>query len=510
MPPAVDFADVQGLVRFGFGKMTEACFLLLNVEDASAARSWLAHAPVTPAIERKPTPSTALQVAFTRQGLEALQVPPAVMAGFSPEFLTGMAGDENRSRRLGDTGSNAPASWRWGAANQCPHIAVMLFAAPGQLAGWQDTIKDELWADAFRELTCLATSNLAGREQFGFIDGISQPELDWEQTRNVPVNGNQLAYGNIVSLGEFLLGYPNEYARYTNRPLIDPKAPAADVLPDAADQPTKKDLGRNGSYLVIRQLSQDVRTFWRYLYQVADEPHTTASMLAELFVGRAISDGRPMVPLSAAEITGVGDAGTEAKREQDRSLNQFTYAADSDGTHCPFGAHVRRANPRTADLPGDPHGLLEQAVHLLGFGNDNLRADLTASVRFHRLLRRGREYGPGLSPHDALEPAPPDDPERGLHFVAINANIERQFEFIQNAWIAQSKFDGLTEESDPLLGNREPIPGCPVTNTFSIPQGNRIRTRMMNVPRFVTVRGGAYFFLPGIRALKYLSRLNEA
>jgi deferrochelatase/peroxidase EfeB len=74
-----------------------------------------------------------------------------------------------------------------------------------------------------------------------------------------------------------------------------------------------------------------------------------------------------------------------------------------------------------------------------------------SSVRFHRILRRGREYGPRLSPSDALAPAPPNDPERGLHFVCLNANILRQFEFLQNAWIVNTKFSALTGESDPLL-----------------------------------------------------------
>jgi deferrochelatase/peroxidase EfeB len=109
-----------------------------------------------------------------------------------------------------------------------------------------------------------------------------------------------------------------------------------------------------------------------------------------------------------------------------------------------------------------------------------------------------------------MQPAPQGDPERGLHFVALNANIERQFEFVQNAWIAGTKFDGLTEESDPLLGNREPVEGDPFTNSFSIPQAGKVRRRILEMPQFTTVRGGAYFFLPGIRALRYLCKAKGA
>jgi hypothetical protein len=97
----------------------------------------------------------------------------------------------------------------------------------------------------------------------------------------------------------------------------------------------------------------------------------------------------------------------------------------------------------------------------LGFGPKGFYDDLTSSIRFHRILRRGREYGSELLPEEALQPPPPNEAPRGLNFICLNANISRQFEFLQNAWIASTKFAGLTRESDPLLGNRESIPGVP-------------------------------------------------
>ena len=101
--------------------------------------------------------------------------------------------------------------------------------------------------------------------------------------------------------------------------------------------------------------------------------------------------------------------------------------------------------------------------------------------------------------------APPNESPRGLHFICLNANISRQFEFLQNAWIANTKFSGVTGESDPLLGNRESIPGCPVTGNFTIPGDGTLRRRVSGLPQFVTVRGGAYFFLPSLRALRYFA-----
>jgi len=104
-----DYRDMQGLLRFGYVHLTEACFLLLRIEDAAAAGHWLESAPVATAEEQKPSPKTALQIALTCEGLRKLGLPEDLLSGFSAEFLSGMSGDENRSRRLGDVGENAPS-----------------------------------------------------------------------------------------------------------------------------------------------------------------------------------------------------------------------------------------------------------------------------------------------------------------------------------------------------------------------------------------------------------------
>ena len=137
MPAWIDDSDVQGLVRFGYGDMTEACFYLLEVRDRAAARAWLGARAVTTAVKvpRTARPEKALQVAFSWDGLKALGLPPTV-EGFSLEFISGMAGDESRSRRLGDLGASAPSTWYWGAPGRVPHVLVMLYAArraPGEL-----------------------------------------------------------------------------------------------------------------------------------------------------------------------------------------------------------------------------------------------------------------------------------------------------------------------------------------------------------------------------------------
>jgi deferrochelatase/peroxidase EfeB len=324
---------------------------------------------------------------------------------------------------------------------------------------------------------------MGGVEPFGFVDGISQPEIDWGRTRPVE-DRDRLDYSNLTCLGEFLLGYPNEYGLYTDRPLLDPGRDPTGLLPRAEDRPDLADLGRNGSYLVMRQLSQDAQGFWQYLQRQAGGDLHLARRWAEAMVGRAM-DGTSLV-----------DSGGDA--------NAFTYASDPEGVRCPLGAHIRRANPRNADLPPGGPGILSRLKRTLGFDAEARARDLVASTRFHRLLRRGREYGVPMTLDQALSDTAVVE-ESGLHFICLTANIGRQFEFVQSAWMVGTKFDGLQSEGDPLLGHRQPGPDGQPTDCFSIPRPDGPDQRLCGLPHFVTVRGGAYFFLPGIRALRYLA-----
>ena len=131
---------------------------------------------------------------------------------------------------------------------------------------------------------------------------------------------------------------------------------------------------------------------------------------------------------------------------------------------------------------------------------------MISSTRFHRLLRRGREYGTILTPEDALEPSAAAAEPRGIYFLCLNANIARQFEFVQSAWSMNANFDGLTGEVDPLLGPRCPLYGGQPTDSFSLPENHAPRKHVAGMPRFVTVRGGAYLFMPSLAALRYIAR----
>ena len=497
IPDTVDRDDIQGLAAFAYGKLTEACYVLARIKDPTAARAWCARAPVSTSEVLPEAPPTAMQLGFTAQGLRALGAPDRVMSGFSQEFLQGMAGEANRSRRLGDVGDNDPENWSWGGVRTTPHIAVILYAKDS-LESWKQTVLGDQWEEAFETIACLDTSNMGDKEPFGYHDGISQPSVDWR--REYDPSGDQIHYGNLVSLGEFVLGYPNEYGEYTDRPLLGFEDDSANDLPRAEDAPDKKDLGRNGTYLVLRQLEQDVRGFWQYLDRMSDGDTQERDRLGAAMVGRSRS-GKPLMPESPESAA--------APDSSDEPGNNFVYDGDPKGVRCPLGAHIRRSNPRNADLLGSPQGPIAKLSKRLGIPGAAFDTDLTAPARFHRILRRGREYGVKIDPDAALQPGPVEEQPRGLHFACINASILRQFEFVQGAWLMSSKFDGMTGESDPLLGNREPFGACPVTSGFTVPREGRVSRHLSDLPSFVTVRGGAYFFMPGLRALRWLARDSQ-
>ena len=506
MPSAIDKSDIQALVRTGFPTMHQACYHLLTVTDAAAARAWLRSVDglVNDAVEPAAKPAfktaqseRALQVAFTFDGLRQLGVPASADEGFSVEFMSGIAGQGNRSRRLGDVGKNDPSNWDWGTPGKMPHVLVALFAR-SNLDAWQTEAKGTLWNTAFGELTRLDTTHLLNDvEPFGFKDGLSQPSIDWDVQRHAV---DELTFTNLIKAGEFLLGYPNEYGKFTERPTVVEDDDPRRILAPAEGQPGRRDLGLNGTYLVFRDLEQDVQGFWQFLDRQASGDREQRERLGSLLVGRTL-DGQPLMSISDRSIPGID--------RKDEQYNRFTYVSDPAGRRCPLGAHVRRANPRTADFPPRTTGLWDRLNRMLAIGADLTEDDLVSSARFHRLLRRGREYGPELTPDDAAKPGPHDGAKRGLRFLCINANISRQFEFVQQAWMMSTKFAGMTEQSDPLLGNRAEVPDCLATDTFTEPRDAGLARFLSGLGQYTIVRGGGYFFMPSLRALRYIATLTD-
>lgn len=456
--------DVQALVGRGFGSLEGARYVLLQVKDAAGARHWLRGLAVTSEAQAKASRlPRVLQLAFTAAGLRAMGLAVDAIPGFAPEFLDGLSGDPSRSRRLGDVENCAPSRWRWGGEAGEPHVLLILLARNADIEGYLAEVLATMPATACSVVLVNAGSGPVGREPFGFVDGVSQPDIDWQGTVE-PGGAKDRLYREDIALGEFLLGYANEYGF-------------------VADYPEADGIGRNGSYLVYRQLEQDVAGFWRWAVQRAGEGGAIA--LAESMVGRRI-DGDPLPAL------------------QGEGRNGFTFADDQDGVVCPVGSHIRRANPRSGDDPRGRRGFIGDLVSSLGLKGSAMR-DAVASARFHRLLRRGRPYGSPPDPQALIAGETPAD-ECGLHFICLNASLARQFEFVQGSWIASPYFGGLSGEQDPLLGNRCPANGGVAADAFGYHDEQGTPRLVAGLPRFVTVVGGAYFFLPGLGGLARILR----
>jgi Dyp-type peroxidase family len=471
MADALDLQDIQGLIRGGYGNLKAAHYILLEIGNPRPAKIWLS--TLADAItngQAKPE-KKALNVAFTYAGLRKLGLEPDVLAMFSNEFITGMT-TPHRSLLLGDVEESSPARWIWGAPSTRPIDAVLaLFSVDDhELSDVYNAFAKTFDANGLVEVLKLETIDLDGKEHFGFHDGISQPVMEGLSQTGTPMN--------TIKAGEFLLGYPNEYGLYTDRPLLKPASDPTGIFPRNSSGSASADLGRNGSYLVFRQLRQDVRGFWQFLDGVAKNPDGSSNLAARLklasqMIGRWPS-GAPLLKTPNRDDPQLADA------------NDFAYfKTDPYGFSCPIGAHVRRANPRDS-LDPEPGSTQSIAVG-----------------KRHRILRRGRAYGPPVDPAELLNTneTTAEDQNRGLHFLCFNANISRQFEFIQHTWINNPHFDGLYDDADPIVGAHY-LAG----STFTI-QAKPVRKRLTSLPRFVSVVGGAYFFMPGISAIRYLASL---
>jgi Dyp-type peroxidase family len=461
LPLKVDAADVQGLLFRGYGSLLAASYLLLAFHDDARARAWLG-AVRGKVSDGRPAPRTrALHVAFTHGGLGALGLSARALAGFSRAFSMTMT-DPHTSAFLGDTGESAPEYWDWGGPKTpALHAVLMLFAEnTTELAALEQEQRASLEAAGIEVLRALYAKDLGGAEHFGFADGISQPAIEGYHE-----SASRL---HRVKPGEFLLGYVNEYGLFTERPLLDARDDPFARLPLDVEGSPCHDLGRNGTYLVFRQLRQDVALFRRTLEALTRRPDGTPDPAARAALAARMVGRWP----SGAPLVEAPDRDDFSKAED----NEFGYhASDPNGVRCPIGAHVRRANPRDSLAP-----------------QPGTEASLGVNRR-HRLIRRGRSYGPPLAEGTV------DGVERGLFFIALNANIARQYEFVQHAWVNDPRFNGLFQEADPLVGATH-------DNQFTI-ERDASPERYVGLPRFVSVAGGAYLFMPGLRALRFLSEL---
>lgn len=463
----IDFQDVQGLVR-GYGKSLPCGrFLLLTIRDPDRFRDFLAE--LGPPTSMQPwrlnqAPRSVTNLAFTFAGLTALGLPSGLLGSFPEDFRQGM-----KARKItnGDVIDSDPERWEASWRDNRVHVWLGVYA-----------VDDVELKKRVAQITSLDPANsaftIAGEqpvnvvpappdpttgypeaaliEHFGFVDGISNPAVEGI-SRPGDYAGTKLSQKHDraswlpLAPGEFLLGHYKDEA--------DERPPA----------PAALELATNSTFMVYRKLRQNVPGFWSDIKAKAAAAKIERIALAEHMVGRSMS--------GAALIQDAGSA------------NDFRYHADPQGGQCPLGAHVRRVNPRDQ----------------LGFG--------TVLVDRHRLLRRGIPYGTPIErlPEKARGDAPwnaEDHDERGLIFIVLNASISRQFEFVQRRWVNDGDAFHLSRERDPIAGNHvEPTHFRLSARASGMGPEQRV-TICPDVRHFVTTRGGDYFFLPGLGAMRYL------
>lgn len=443
----LDLANIQGFVVRGY-RLPLAGYLFLRIEHPTSAREWLAQLTphVLTAARWTEKPDSGVNLALSFEGLRALGVPDASLDEFPTEFKQGMAA---RAGLLGDVGESAPENWEAGFGGAGVHVLVMVSAQDDEALGRHlERVRDDVVRSA--GLVVVSEQRGAaltdGKEHFGFADGFAQPAIEGSEHTELPGQGAPRKRGwRPIRAGEFILGYPDE----------------EDALPAA---PAPDELSANGSYLVYRKLQQHVTAFRRQLADAARAFRGDEELLAAKLVGRW-RDGTPL-DLSPAQA----DAAIVADPARN---NAFSYRDDPDGARCPIGSHIRRSNPRES-LPFE--GKL---------------------VNRHRMIRRGIPYGEPLP-----EGAQDDGQDRGVVFMCLQASIARQFEFVQSQWLNDGNAFRLGDDQDALLGVHDGKP----PHKMTIPGEPPFFVGPLS--RVVTVRGGEYFFTPGINGLRYLTAIG--
>jgi deferrochelatase/peroxidase EfeB len=468
-----DLADLQGNILRGYTKMPYVRYLILEVADRIAARRWLAASisgrdhdvpQITTGNWGAAKPDTCFNIGLTYEGLRALGTPRSSLEMFPNEFIEGMTA---RALKLGDVGSSAPETWPspFDEPGRIHLIATIYAGDVRQLDKVQQRALDR------NALTLLGTRegyNFADDfVHFGYRDNIMQPRFDGIHDPLRYPDGQPMA-----PLGTVLLGHPTNLEGLTWR----------------VPQPTP--LGHNGTFNAFRVLKQDVVGFEEYLDQAASYLLTHLKVDdvlppgAEVKICQVLSIAPPsrhgaLREIVAANLCGRWRDGTPLALSADApdpNVNKanFDYVGDS---RCPYGAHIRRCNPRGG--------------HIVQRIANNSR----------RLVRRGMPYGPAYDPAKRNRDEP--EPERGLLGNFIGASLGAQFEAMSCDWLNLGLQDPhITGSNDPITGTNNPH-----TSWFDLPLASGDTIPLRGLPEFVTTRGGAYTFLPSLSAIRYLGSL---
>ena len=300
--------------------------VLLRVTNAAQARTWLGAHPPTADNAAVGASDVYTQIAITLSGLRVLGVPTELLDTLPREFREGM---EARAGVLGDLRGNHPAYWRrprrnWPAPVTGPEIQLGTVHLVVQLRGTQPISPIAIAALnggntglAIQhvqplQLQAPQTGEAAGRDLFGFVDGLSQPTL------TSPAQPRSY-WSDTVKPGELFLGYGNSRG---DGPLL------------AGDQ--RNLLLDDGSFFVVRKLRQYPERLDALVKAEAEKLLPNATNAAR----------RDLAELIKAKMMGRRLDGTPLVTPPGAGGNDFDYRNDTHGAQCPFQAHIRRANPR--------------------------------------------------------------------------------------------------------------------------------------------------------------------
>jgi len=512
----IDLPDIQGNIVKAYGRygFPVARYVFYRINDPTKGRKFVEK--VTPLVttsvpweEDSPKlPPVAVNIAFTYQGLKHLDIPDDTLHGFPDEFAMGM-----KARRdiIGDTGPNHFKFWdkiwndREDEFSQNVHLLIginakeegPLEAAYRQICGilaatgGVTQLNGHRGANGAEDLPYQsAVAGDSDREHFGYADGISTSYFEGcrENPRYVVGGGKPTGLDPAtaagwapLAAGEFVLGHADESGAY-------PEAPGPPLF------------SRNGTYMVYRKLHQNVATFRTFVETEGNKFGGVEAFAAKLS-GRW-RNGAPLATfpteqganefvleldtlLDKSRQGQASDAEKSRLAELRLKLTAYDYSNDTDGAKCPFGAHTRRTNPRSA----------------LQFGENKPFDTPGALSNRRRILRRGLPYGE--SPENTT-----DADEHGVIMMIVNADLSRQFEFVQEQWINYGNDFRLSNDQDALLGN----------NGFN--ENGRGKGRMMiegdavaqkppyfcsGIPTMVETRGGDYFFVPSMTCLRMIA-----
>jgi len=517
----VDLDDIQGNVVKAYGRygLIVARYVFFQINGPVGGRKFVGN--ILPLVTRgmpwsdsKIIPRVATNIGFTYEGLRHLDIPEVTLHGFPEAFSMGM---KARREIIGDTGPSLYDYWDpiWNTPNDNKqHVHIMVTIDGKEEKDLEDRYQEiqRILADnpEVKQLTghrgpsggmyqpaaaILPTKDKlgfpGGKEHFGYSDGITTTFFEGcGEEENLVIGGGKptgkdprtAAGWAPLAAGEFLLGHPDEACEY-------PEAPGPSLF------------SLNGTFIAYRKLHQNVGSFNAYLDAQGAKFPDGKEALAAKFAGRW-RNGAPLVSFPneegankfIAEFAALqqkmwADSASSQEKERFAELSlqllAFDYSNDTNGSRCPFGSHIRRTNPRSA----------------LEFGKTKAFDVPGALSNRRRILRRGLPYGQVDDPTS-------DNGEHGVIMLIVNADLSRQFEFVQQQWMNYGNDFGLANDPDPLLGNHENKEGRCDGGRMTIEGDagtNKPPYFCDRIPTLVETRGGDYFFVPSLTCLRMIA-----